>query len=88
LAYQRTDGAAAELPDNKIFLIDATYLKAHRTVSSLGLKGGWRLIGQKKNRMNTKLYAVTDKSGPRSTSLSPPVRLAIALERTFAELPK
>jgi hypothetical protein len=40
LAYQRTDGAAAELPDNKIFLIDATYLKAHRTVSSLGLKGG------------------------------------------------
>jgi hypothetical protein len=23
-----------------MFLIDATYLKAHRTISSLGLKGG------------------------------------------------
>ena len=33
-------GLAAEAPDNKTISIDATYLKAHRTVSSLGLKKG------------------------------------------------
>ena len=33
-------GLAAETPDNKTISIDATYLKAHRTASSLGLKKG------------------------------------------------
>lgn len=33
-------GLAAEAPDNKTISIDATYLKAHRTASSLGLKKG------------------------------------------------
>lgn len=35
-------GLAAEAPDNKTMSIDATYLKAHRTASSLRLKrGAW-----------------------------------------------
>ena len=33
-------GLAAEAPDNKTISIDATYLKAHRTASSLRLKKG------------------------------------------------
>lgn len=33
-------GLAAEVPDNKTISIGATYLKAHRTASSLGLKKG------------------------------------------------
>jgi transposase len=33
-------GVAAETPDNKTISIDATYLKAHRTASSLRLKKG------------------------------------------------
>ena len=33
-------GLAAETPDNKTISIDATYLKAHRTASSLCLKKG------------------------------------------------
>jgi transposase len=58
-------GLAAEAPDNKTISIDATYLKAHRTASSLWLKKGraGRLIGQTKGGMNTKLHAVTDTSG-------------------------
>jgi transposase len=31
-------GLAAEMPDDKTISIDATYLKAHRTASSLRLK--------------------------------------------------
>ncbi len=36
-------GLAANSPDNKIISSDATYLKAHRTASSLGAKkrGAW-----------------------------------------------
>ena len=33
-------GLAEQAPDNKTISIDATYLKAHRTASSLGLKKG------------------------------------------------
>ena len=33
-------GLAASSPDNKTISIDATYLKAHRTASSLGAKKG------------------------------------------------
>ncbi len=33
-------GLAAEGPDHKTIMIDATYLKAHRTASSLRLKKG------------------------------------------------
>jgi transposase len=33
-------GLAAEAPDDKTISIDATYLKAHRTASSLRLKKG------------------------------------------------
>ncbi|MDA9823872.1 IS5 family transposase [Paracoccaceae bacterium] len=58
------EGLAAKAPDNKAISIDATYLKAHRTASSLGKKGGrGRLIGRTKGGMNTKLHAVTDTIG-------------------------
>lgn len=58
-------GLAAERTDHKTIMIDATYLKAHRTASSLWLKKGGRgrLIGRTKGGMNTKLHAVTDSFG-------------------------
>ena len=34
------EGLAAKAPDNKMISIDATYLKAHRTASSLRVKKG------------------------------------------------
>ena len=59
---QRLSGAQAE---RRTVMIDATYLKAHRTASSLGVKKGGlgRLIGRTKGGMNTKLHAVTDANG-------------------------
>ncbi len=33
-------GLANEIPDSKTISIDATFLKSHRTASSLGLKYG------------------------------------------------
>jgi IS5 family transposase len=51
--------------------IDATYLKAHRTASSLRAKKGGaddkrgRLIGRTNGGLNTKLHAVTDAKGRR-----------------------
>ncbi|WP_145206863.1 IS5 family transposase [Sphingobium sp. B2] len=58
-------GLAAEAADEKTIMIDATYLKAHRTASSLrGKKGGrGRLIGRTKGGMNTKLHVVADAQG-------------------------
>ena len=46
-------------------MIDATYLNAQRTASSLRVRRGGlrRLIGRAKNGMNTKLHAVTDANG-------------------------
>ncbi|WP_442902526.1 IS5 family transposase [Frigidibacter sp. MR17.14] len=58
------EGLAAGAPEPGTIMIDATYLKAHRTASSLGKKGGrGRLIGRTKGGMNTKLHAVTDGEG-------------------------
>ena len=53
-------------------MIDATYLKAHRTASSLRVKKGvlGRLIGRTKGGMNTKLHAVTDAERPPAQLLS------------------
>ncbi|MCJ8139958.1 IS5 family transposase [Falsirhodobacter halotolerans] len=58
-------GLSAEAATPKTVMIDATYLKAHRTATSLGgEKGGrGRLIGRTKGGMNTKLHAVTDAEG-------------------------
>ena len=58
-------GLAEQAPDNKTISIDATYLKAHRTASSLRLKKGGkgRRIGPTKGCMNTKQHAITDTSG-------------------------
>ena len=57
-------GLAEQAPDVTTISIDATYLKAHRTTSSLGLKKApARLIGRTKGGMNTKLHAVTETIG-------------------------
>ncbi|MFT8808655.1 IS5 family transposase [Gluconobacter sp.] len=59
------DGLAAGRAEPQTIMIDATYLKAHRTASSLRLKKGnpGRLIGRTKGGMNTKLHAITDQNG-------------------------
>lgn len=55
--------AAAEARPVTI-MIDATYLKAHRTASSMRVKKGISgLIGRTKVGMNTKLHAVADANG-------------------------
>jgi transposase len=58
-------GLAAESAQHKTVMIDATYLKAHRTASSLRVKKGGRghQIGRTKGGMNTKLHAVADAKG-------------------------
>ncbi len=64
------EGLAAEHFDYQAIMIDATYLKAHRTTSSLWLKKGrtdayWRTKGE----MNTKLHAATEANGrPKASS--------------------
>jgi transposase len=66
---QMMEGLASEGGDQKTNMIDATYLKAHRTASSLRAKKGGpddqrgRLIGRTKGGLNTKLHAVTDAMG-------------------------
>nr|WP_302054193.1 IS5 family transposase [Sphingomonas tagetis] len=58
------EGLSSTGADRKTVMIDATYLKAHRTASSLAKKGDLgRLIGRTKGGMNTKLHAVTDANG-------------------------
>ena len=50
-------------------MINATYLKPHRTASSLRVKKGLdRLIGRTKGSTNTNLHAIADANG-RSLSL-------------------
>ncbi|WP_323008237.1 IS5 family transposase [Paracoccus sp. (in: a-proteobacteria)] len=58
-------GLAAGHCEKKTVMIDATYLKAHRTATSMGgEKGGrGRLIGRTKGGMNTKLHAICDSQG-------------------------
>lgn len=58
-------GLAAERGKDETVMIDATYLKAHRTAISMGLKmgGGGRLIGWTKCGTNTKLRAICDCLG-------------------------
>ena len=65
------EGLAATAPNNKTMSIDATYLPAQRTASSLRVKKGGRgrLIGRTKGGMNTKLHAVTATIGVQSSSL-------------------
>ncbi|WP_312893153.1 IS5 family transposase [Ancylobacter sonchi] len=66
------DDEALSIPhaERRTVMIDATRLKAHRTVSSLRVKGRiGRLIGRTKGGMNTKLHALTDVNG-RPTACS------------------
>ena len=55
-------GLAAQHGENTTVMIDATYLKAHRTATSMAVKRGrGRLIGR--SDMNTKLDAICDSQG-------------------------
>ena len=57
-------GLVAEADVPKTIMIDATFLKAHRTASSLRAKRGrGRLIGRTKGGLNTKLRAMADAEG-------------------------
>ncbi|WP_419318639.1 IS5 family transposase [Caulobacter sp. ErkDOM-E] len=58
-------GLSAGNAERRTVMIDATYLKAHRTASSLRpQKGGLeRLIGRAKGGMNIQLHGVTDANG-------------------------
>ena len=58
-------GLAADHSETKTVMIDATYLKAHRTATSMAVKKGGRgrLIGRTKGGMNTKLHAICDSQG-------------------------
>lgn len=57
-------GLAAEGAERKTIMINATYLKAHRTALSLRVKrGAARQIGGTKGGVNTKLHAVTGAMG-------------------------
>jgi hypothetical protein len=66
-------GLAAEHGNEKTVMIDATYLKTHRTVTSMVVQKGrrGRLIVRSKGGMNTKLHAICD-GDDRSTCSSPP----------------
>ena len=59
------EGLIAAAVEPKTVMIDAAYLKAHRTASSLRVEKGslGRLIGRTKGGMNTKLYAIADADG-------------------------
>ena len=67
------EGLAAADAEPKTVMINATYLKVHRTAPSLRVKkGGFgRLIGRSKGGMNTKLPAIADANGcPLSFSMT------------------
>lgn len=55
---------SAQRADPQTIMMDANYLKAHRTASSLQVKRGSRIPDRRtKGGMNNKLHAVTDASG-------------------------
>lgn len=57
-------GFAAEHAKEKTAMIDAAYLKTHRTSTSLAAKkGSGCLIGRTKGGMSTKLHAICDSQG-------------------------
>ena len=61
-------GLVADHGEEKTVMIDASYLKAHRTATSMAAKKGGRgrLIGRTKGGMNTKLHAICDSQGRSS----------------------
>lgn len=58
-------GLSIQKAEPQTVMIEAAYLKAHPTASSLGAKKGdlGRLIGRTKGGMSTKLHAITDANG-------------------------
>ena len=67
---------AAAIDVSGTIMIDATYLKAHRTASNSRFIKSGRLIGRTKGRLNTKLHAVTDTESTFSSSFSVQANLA------------
>jgi hypothetical protein len=60
------EGLATTGDEPKTVMIDATYLKTHRTASGLRVeKGSWPLIGATKGGINTKLHAVSELPTPQ-----------------------
>lgn len=59
------EGLSVQRAEPQTVTIKATYLKADRTASSLGVKKRdlGRLIGWTEGSMNTRLHAVTDANG-------------------------
>lgn len=59
------EGLSAGDAELKIVMIDATFLEAHRTTSSLRVRKRdlGLLIGRTKGGMNTKLYAPANANG-------------------------
>ncbi len=57
-------GLAAEDGEKATVMIDATYLKAQRTATCMGVKkGAWAPNRANQRRVNTKLYAIRDNQG-------------------------
>lgn len=55
------EGLSREAAEPKTVMIDATYLKAHRTAPSFRVKkGGGMAIGRTKGGLNTKLQAISE----------------------------
>ncbi len=59
---QMMAGLAVGYGEEKTVMIDKSYLSAHRTATSSGVKKG-RLIGRTNGGMNTKLHAICDSHG-------------------------
>jgi hypothetical protein len=74
-------GLAAEARYDKTIPIDATYLKVHRTTSSLGVKGlGGRLIGRPNGDMDNcpaRQCAAMSREGSARAAPSSVVSLAL-----------
>ncbi len=75
-------GLAAEHGEEKTVMIDATYLQAHRTATSMSAKqGAWLPDWSNQGGMNTKLNAICDSQGRLSAFSSPLVKSVIASAR-------
>ncbi len=79
---ERCDRSFRRATAGRASMIDATYLKAHRTASSLRLKRrSCRLIGRTKGGMNTKLHAIADANGRPLSFFMTAARSAITQAR-------
>ena len=86
------EGLASAGAERKTVMIGATYLKAHRTASSLRAKKGdvGHLIGHAKGDINNKLHAVTDANDRPQSFFMTTVQVSddIGATALLDELPK